>query len=309
MKAVAEAPSKAIITGEHFVVHGAWALAAALPRKVRVEVRPSSSFRVTSDRFRDEGSPELEPVARVVEELAREFSVDHRVNVSITSAVPGGAGLGSSAATMVAVVSAFSRLHSLGLGAGEVTRFAMVGEHEVHGKPSGIDPAICARGGVILYRRGSPPKKVLLPGPCSLLVSYSGINRSTRRQIGRVSKVKERLPGLFSTLVSGMSGLSLSAAEALRKGDAEGLGKLLAINQAVLGSMGVSNRTLDEMVDLLGSLGSYGAKLTGAGGGGSVIAVCPKAKEKSIVSRLTARGFETFRAEIPVEGVRSWSER
>jgi len=62
-------------------------------------------------------------------------------------------------------------------------------------------------------------------------------------------------------------------------------------------------------VDLLESLGSYGAKLTGAGGGGSVVAVCPEAKEKSIVSGLTERGFETFNARIPTEGVKSWLER
>ncbi len=309
MKAVAEAPSKAIITGEHFVVHGAWALAAALPGKIRVEIRPASSFRVASDLFGEERSPELRPVARVVEDMAREFSVDPHASVSITSAVPGGAGLGSSAATMVAVASAFSRLHSLGLGVKEIVRFAMVGEQEVHGRPSGVDPTICARGGVILYRRGSPPKKIQLSRPSSLLVSYSGINRSTKGQIGHVSEVRQKLPGLFAALVSGVSQLSLSAAEALRSGDAEGLGNLLAVNQAVLDSMGVSNGTIDEMVDLMGSMGSYGAKLTGAGGGGSVIAVCPEAKEKSIVSGLTARGFETFRARIPVGGVRSWSER
>jgi len=241
--------------------------------------------------------------------MAKEYSVGLDLSVSIASAVPGGAGLGSSAATMVAVASAFSRFHSLKLGAGELIRLAMVGEQEIHGKPSGVDPTICARGGVILYRRGSAPKTVRLSGPCSLLVSFSGVVRSTRGQIGRVSRVREKLPGLFSTLVSGISGLSLSAADALRSGDREGLGRLLAVNQAVLGSMGVSNGTIDEMVDLMGSLGCYGAKLTGAGGGGSVIAVCPEAKEKSIVSGLTARGFETFRAKIPVEGVRSWLER
>ena len=92
----------------------------------------------------------------------------------------------------------------------------------------------------------------------------------------------------------------------LSRGYLEGLGNLLTINHAVLGSLGVSNETLDEMVDLMGSLGSYGAKLTGAGGGGSVVAVCPEAKEKSIVSGLTARGFETFAAKVPVEGVKSW---
>jgi len=309
LKAIAEAPSKAIITGEQFVVHGAWALAAAIPRRVRVEVKNGSRFQVASDRFSGAGSPELLPVARVVEAMAREFSVRPDVSVSIRSAVPGGAGLGSSASTMVAVASAFSRLNSLGLGVDEVIRCAMVGEQHIHGKPSGIDPTVCAHGGLLLYRTGSPPRKIPLDHPRTLIIAYSGIDRSTKGQIGRVSRMRGRLPGFFTTLSEGVSELSLAAAEKLRKGDMRGLGKLLALNHAILGTVGVSNDTLDGMVDLMGSLGCYGAKLTGAGGGGSVLAVAPEAKEKSIVSGLSARGFETFRVKIPVEGVRSWLER
>ena len=308
MKAIAEAPSKAIITGEHFVVHGAWALAAALPRRVRVQVSPASRFHVRSDKFGADRSSELLPIARVVESMAREFSVDTAVRVSVASTIPEGAGLGSSAATMVAVASAFSRFHSLGLGVDELVRCSMVGERSVHGRPSGIDPAICGHGGVILFRPGSTPRKVTFEGSRKLMISYSGRKRSTKGQIGRVSLMKDRFPGLFSSLGDAVSELSLAAAERLREGDMRGLGRLLALNHAALEMVGVSNKTLDEMIDIFASFGSYGAKLTGAGGGGSVLAVAPEAKEKSIVSGLTARGFETFSVRIPTEGVRSWSE-
>ena len=309
MRAIAEAPSKAIITGEHFVVHGAWALAAALPRGVRVEVTPARSFAVRSNRFPRRSSAELRPVARVVEAMAREFSVSPSVSVSIVSSVPVGAGLGSSASTMVALASAFSKLNALGLGADEVVRCAMVGEGDVHGKPSGIDPTVCARGGVLLFRRGSMPRKVSMAGARTLILAYSGVKRSTRRQIGRVSLVQAEHHSLFSILAESIGELSIAAADRLVSGDMRGLGRLMTLNHAVLGGVGVSSETLDGMVDLFVSLGAYGAKLTGAGGGGSVIAVAPEAKEKSIVSGLTARGFETFMARVPVEGVRSWLER
>ncbi len=308
MKAFAEAPSKAIITGEHFVVHGSWALAAALPRRVRVEMRAAPAFRVVSDKFGG-GSRQLLPVSRVVESMARDFGATPSVSVSISSDVPGGAGLGSSAATMVAVAAAFSKFNSLGLRIEEVVRCAMVGEQNIHGRPSGIDPTVCAYGGVVLFRTGSPPKKLTLEGSRSLILSYSGMKRQTRGQIGRVSRMKNKYPGMFSTLAGGISELSIDASEKLRAGDMQGLGILLTLNHAVLMSLGVSNGTLDGMVDLLLSMGSYGAKLTGAGGGGSVLAVAPEAKEKSIVSGLTARGFETFRVSVPAEGVKSWSER
>ena len=309
MRATAEAPGKAIITGEHFVVHGAWALAAALPRKVRVTVEPSSKFEVTSDLFRRGESRELVPVSRVVEEMAREFSEKPEVRITIASDVPGGAGLGSSAATMVAVAAAYSRLNSLGLTANEIVSCAMVGEQSIHGKPSGVDPAISAHGGVILFRTGAAPKGVSFEGTRSLILSYSGLNRSTKGQIGHVTKMKDRYPGMFESLAVGIGDLSLRAAEMLRTGSMDELGTLLTINHATLMSLGVSNDTLDGMVDLLLKMGSYGAKLTGAGGGGSVLAVAPEGKEKRIVSRLSARGFETFSVKIPVEGVKSWLER
>ena len=309
MKAVSEAPSKAIITGEHFVVHGAWALAAALPRRVRVEMKPSPDFQVVSDRFRDPSSRALAPVSRVIEAMAREFSVKPGVRIQIYGGVPGGAGLGSSASTMVATASAFSKLNGLGLGVEEIIRCSMIGEQRIHGKPSGIDPTVCAHGGVLLFRPGYHPRKLSLDSPRSLVISHSGLTRSTKGQIGRVSRKRAQSPRLFSMLVQGVAELSLAAAERLREGNMKGLGGLLTANHAILRSVGVSNQTLDEMVGLLGSLGSYGAKLTGAGGGGSVLAVAPEAKEKRIVSGLSARGFETFRVKIPAEGVRSWLER
>ena len=158
MRAVAEAPSKVIITGEHFVVHGAWALAAALPRKVRVEVKAASSFRVASQGS-EEGPAGAAPVRKVVEAVADKYSARQEVAVSVSSSVPRGAGLGSSAATMVALAAALSKFHSLDLGVGDVVRLSMVGEREVHGRPSGIDPAVCALGGLSCSGRGPGPRR------------------------------------------------------------------------------------------------------------------------------------------------------
>ena len=308
MRAIAEAPSKVIVTGEHFVVHGAWALAAALPGKVRVEVEASDSLKVASQGFQA-GTSELAPVSRVVGTVAEEFSVRQPVSVSVSSSVPTGAGLGSSAATMVALAAALSRFHSLHLGVEDVVRLSMVGEKEIHGRPSGVDPAVCALGGVILFRPGARPRRVTFKGSRSLVVSYSGINRETRGQIGRVSETKGRYPSYFDRLARSVSQMSIEAAGMLAEDDGEGLGEELTANHAILSSLGVSNPTLDGMVDLMSSMGAYGAKLTGGGGGGSVVAVAPKAKEKNLVSGLTARGYETFIAKLPAEGVKSWLER
>ncbi len=309
MKAVAEAPSKVIITGEHFVVHGAWALAAAVGRRVRVEAEDSDAFSVRSDRLGGRSSSALLPLRGVVGSMAEEFSFRPKLRLSITSEVPEGSGLGSSASTVVAVASAVSRLRSLDLRTADIIRFATVGERQIHGNPSGIDAAICAYGGVLMYKTGVEPKHVVFGGERRLLVVISGKTRSTKRLIRRVSAAKEALPGLFGGLTSSAGEVSSLAAERLVSGDMESLGSLLTFNHAVLRTVGVSNRSLDGIVDLLLSLGCYGAKLTGAGGGGSVIAVAPRGKEKSIISELNGRGYEAFVALIPVKGVKSWQER
>jgi mevalonate kinase len=307
MRAVAEAPSKAILTGEHFVVHGAWGLAAALPRRIRVEAQKAPRFSVQSNAFSGPRNPALIPVGRVVEKMAMEYSFNPRIKVSISSTVPGGAGLGSSASTMVALTAALGKLNSLHLSVDEVIRTSMIGEEHIHGRPSGIDSTICTMGGLILFKPGSKPRKVPT-GPRSLVISFSGMSRSTLQQIGHVAKVKESFPSFFEGLTRTANAVSLLAAERLSAEDMPGVGTLFNFSHAILSVLGVSTATLDKIVSASMALGSYGAKLTGAGGGGSVISVCPEGKEKSIIAGLKRRGFETISARIPVEGVKSWLE-
>ena len=136
----------------------------------------------------------------------------------------------------------------------------------------------------------------------------SGRTRRTRRLIGRVAESKARSPHLFSGLAGAVGELGEMAVDRLVTGDMAGLGRLLTLNHAALRTIGVSTPQLDSMVDLLLSLGCHGAKLTGAGGGGSVLAVMPDGKEKGIISEVKERGLEAFVSVIPVEGVRSLQE-
>src|SRR5438128_3736155 len=154
MKAFAEAPCKAIITGEHFVVHGAWALAAAVERRVRVEASEAEGLVIESDGHRssDSSKKRLAPVAKVVAKVSDELRINPRVLIRITSQVPESSGLGSSAATMVAVASALSKLKGMDLGTSETSRYAMAGETAILGRPLGIDDNNCATGRVTQHR-------------------------------------------------------------------------------------------------------------------------------------------------------------
>jgi mevalonate kinase len=306
-KAVAEAPGKVIISGEHFVVHGATAVAAAIERKVRVEATKADRLSIRSN-LRD--PKELLPAKKVVESLYKERSAQPRVAVSITSTLAAGAGLGSSAATMIAIAAATSALEGWGLDTQALIKAGNAGETLVHGNPSGIDATTSAVGGVIMFRRGEPPRPVELGAPITLMVASSGQKRNTGRLIRRVGGLKETYPSLFAGLCEGATLVSSFCAEALDTGDVGTLGRLMTYNHAVLARAGASNARLDKLVDLCLSSGCLGAKLTGAGGGGSVLAVPPPDEgEAAAVSRiLSKKGYDNFFTKIPTTGATAWTE-
>jgi mevalonate kinase len=310
-RAIAEAPAKAIVTGEHFVVHGSTALAVAIDKQVRVsaeEGTPGAGLSIRSDQVSARNPESLLPAKNVVTSLASAYSLQPDLLLSIASGIPRGSGLGSSASTMVAVAAAVARLNSLDLRTPDIVRFAMEGERLVHGNPSGIDVNVCAYGGVILFNIGRTPRKVRVDSPIRLLIVHSGERRSTKAMINKVAYTRDKYPFLFTGVADSISEVSVMAADRLAHGDMPGLGRLLTLSHVALTSVGASNERLDRLVETLLSLGALGAKLTGAGGGGCVLAVTPDNKGKSIITQLEERGFEAFETMVPVMGVKSWLE-
>lgn len=289
------------------MVHGATAIAAAIEKRVRVEATRSHRL-VVSSSLSDAAA--LKPARKVIESLYRARNVEPRVSITITSELAEGSGLGSSAATMVAVAGAIGALEGWGLDHGSLARAGDAGERLVHGNPSGIDAMTSAMGGVILFTKGREPRKIELKAPVTLLVASSGRKRSTGRLIKRVAGMKETYPSLFASLCESATLVSGLCAEALLKGDRSSLGKLMTYNHAVLASAGASNKRLDHLVDLCLGAGCLGAKLTGAGGGGSVVAIPPTdPKQRSeVVEKLKRDGHESFLTEIPAAGARAWTE-
>lgn len=306
-KAVCEAPGKVIVSGEHFVVHGATAVAAAIGRGVRVEATRSRTLEVRSNVKRREA---LAPVKRVLESLYRSRESEPRISISVASALAEGAGLGSSAATMVAAAGAASELEGWRLDPLALAEAGAAGERLVHGNPSGIDATASALGGVILFTRGKRPQTVTLRRPVSLLVAFSGRKRNTGRLVAKVSEMKAGYPSLFAGLCKSATLVSTLCSRSLADGDAETLGSLMTYNHAVLARAGASNPGLDRLVELCLGSGCLGAKLTGAGGGGSVLAVPPpgRAEAEAVARRLSKAGFRSFLTSVPAQGARSWSE-
>ena len=240
------APGKVILLGEHAVVYGEPALAAALDRFVSVQVEPGSSLEV--------------PDAFVA--IAREAGFAGGFRVAIESGIPLGSGLGSSAALGVALARAFKP----GCSADEAARLAMHLERSVHGKPSGVDPAVCAHGGVILFEKGRVER---VRGSAWLCVAQSGIARGTRTKVLGLAERRKADPSI-DRAIRALGALTRQGREAFEQGKLLALGQAMNEAHALLRDvLQVSCPELEAAVQRLS--GALGAKLTGAGGGGAAI--------------------------------------
>jgi mevalonate kinase len=245
---VGRAPGKVILLGEHAVVYGEPALAAAIDRYVTVTVEPADSSDVP-DAFAA---------------IARDAGFAGGFRVEIASEIPIGGGLGSSAAVGVALARAFKP----GCSADEAARLAMHLERSVHGKPSGVDPAACAHGGIIFFEQG---KVEQVNGSAWLCVVHSGLARATGRNVLGLAERRKTDP-VIDTSIRRLGELARQGRALLEMGNLRGLGNTMTTAHGYLrDGLEVSCEELEAAVQKLVAAGALGAKLTGAGGGGVAI--------------------------------------
>ena len=289
---VASAPGKVIITGEHFVVHGQPALAAAVnlysratveegPRGILQISSPAlgarSVFSIKSGGLSDERSSQirpLEPLKLVVEKVLEKVGqLEFGLRLDLTSQIPVGVGLGSSASTAVSTAAAVARFLNLRLEKSEIYELASVQERFIHKKPSGIDATTATYGGVILFKIGRPPTRMPAHNQISMVVGNTGTRRSTGDLVTKVTRRVEVGDHDLARTSDSAGELTLKAAKAYEKQDFHQLGLLMNENHELLKKIGVSTAKLDRLVKAAQNAGALGAKLTGAGGGGCMIAL------------------------------------
>lgn len=278
------APGKVIITGEHSVVYKYPALATALDLRCRVQAIPSNTgLSINSREFGinitfTEQQLELVrkniPVHDKFDGLAK--IVVSMINapslmLEIESDVPVSAGLGSSAAVAAATVAAIADLYSLELVNEEISKLAFHSEEIVHGKPSGIDNSIATYGGMLIFEDGKITMQEIAE-QIPLVIINSKIPRDTKKLVADVAELHSSWP-VMSGIIENMGTLSKEIINCIQKNDLPALGKLMDINQGLLDAIGVGHPLLSQLVWQCRNAGAYGAKLTGAGGGGCMIAV------------------------------------
>ncbi|MDG6934999.1 MAG: mevalonate kinase [Nitrososphaerota archaeon] len=289
------------------MVHGGSALAVALCKWVEATAVRSEKNTITSINTRETAALDdavgfLEPCARCANSLL-EARGWRGVSITINSDVPSGSGLGSSAATSVAVLASVATLFNSPLDPAQLYEYAMIGEKLVHGRPSGIDAFVSINGGLVKVR-GNKREVVGCP-PFWLMVSDSGESRNTGDMVRRVSEYRNMNRESFETLLRATEALVDDSVEALRRGDISILAQGMNFNQEALRLVGASTEKIDTMVRTARAVGFTGAKLTGAGGGGCIIAVQAPDPQKSF-ENFRANYPSSFLCSVPGEGVKTW---
>ena len=313
------APGKIILSGEQFVVLGAPAVAMAINLYSKIDVRPSESGRteVTADiplhlvGDADKASPAkknqelLEPLRLATSATFDHLAIEDRgVHIDANCQIPIGAGLGSSASTTVATISAVAKSRGTRLHRREIFKLAFIPENYLHGHPSGVDQATCTYGGIIQFKKPSKIKPVDIKRPPVILVCDSGVHRSTKALVKSVVKRSREQTERFQTHLDEITTISNAVVRALRNEDDDELGSLMNRNHELLRQIGVSTPKLDRLVAVARKAGAVGAKLTGAGGGGCIIALCDDKEARSNIAReLRKVGGTIYNVSLDLQGV------
>src|SRR3989442_11643751 len=303
--ATARAPGKIILAGEHFVVLGPPDVATAINLYSQVQVIPKqgSGVSVSADiplRFLagKSGSPIvphpgelLRPLQLATEATVRHIgSNNHALQVSVDCEILVAAGLGSSASTNVAIISAVARSRGIELSKKKIFKLAFVPENFLHGKPSGVDQATCIYGGMIQFTRPFTVRTLQPRKEPVILVCDTGIHHATKTLVGAVVQKSRREKTLFQDHIAKIREISKGVVKALRQGDDENLGILMYQNHEILGKIGVSHPKLDHLVQVARRAGALGAKLTGAGGGGCMVVLFRRSRDRGRSSQVLSSG-------------------
>lgn len=315
-EAVASAPGKVILFGEHFVVEGQPAVAAAVSLRAKVYAKPLEApiVKVTSKNLdlsgvfsagNLEAQGPLLPVAYAASLALREVGAPGGVELVVDSEITPGAGMGSSAAVAVATVAAVAAAWGRVLEREQVSRLAFEAEKIVHGKPSGIDNTIATYGGAIAYRRGEGFLKLNVDfSRVALVLADTGRPRRTGELVQKVLNLKRAFPQVFDPLYYAAGRLVVEAAKMMERGDFEAVGLLMNVNHGMLSAIGVSTIEIEQLVYKARLAGALGAKLTGAGGGGFVVALCWRDSVDEVVRSLSEISPRVIIASVDAEGVR-----
>jgi len=300
---------KVILFGEHFVVYGIPSIVSAIDKKTIAIVKriEGSGWSLQDDREvitpgYKEGKlkQQRDPIERILR-AAGINPAKTGIKITLRGDLVAGSGLGASAASCVAIARALNEEFGLGLSDEQINEIAYEGEKGYHGTPSGVDNTAATYGGLIWFVRGEPNviERIELREPVEIVVGNTGVVASTKAAVAGVRERKEKNPEKYGRIFREAEKIVHEARRALESYDMRSVGELMNRNHELLRAIEVSCKELDFLVELARDEGALGAKMTGGGLGGSMIALTPGRDLQERVARAMEReGFEALRTRI-----------
>ena len=310
MKSKASAPGKVILFGEHFVVYGVKAILCAINKRItvtaeKIEERKISiksnigNLELETGKLISEINSPLKPFYYLADKILKNKNTG--IEIIVESDIPLGVGLGSSSACCVAGAAAISRLFKK-TSKEEILRLAIEAEKTIFKNTSGADCTVCTYGGIVNYDKEKGFHKIESEPNFHLVIANSNIEHSTESIVEEVRKFKENDEEGFSSLCKKESKLVEEVLELLKENDIKKLGTKIKENQEYLETIGISNDKLREMIQI-GQTESFGAKITGAGGGGCIYALTDESNLEQTINQFKDKNYDCFSVKIDFKGL------
>jgi len=297
----ASAPGKIILFGEHAVVYGRPALAIPVTQ-VHADVQVLDSSRAgiwiqapdVNLHAELNTLPSDHPLASVIHNFLFLFRVSPFPNleIRISSTIPVASGLGSGAAVTVALTRALSSFLSRPMADEEINAFAYEIEKLHHGTPSGIDNTVVTYAKPVYFIKGQPIETFKVGAPFTIVIGDTGISAPTKESVGDVRKLWEADNGKWESVFDRVGKIAEEARKNIESGKWELLGELMDQNHLLLQEMTVSSPELDRLVSAARSAGALGAKLSGGGRGGNMIALVNVNLAESVAKSIREAGAQ-----------------
>ncbi len=279
------APGKVFLFGEHAVVYGKPGVAMAIKPRVFVTVRRSRNPSHAKSPY--------------IDECFRAMGV--RGSVYVRSQLQSSSGLGSSAAVTVATLCAINDEFDMNHTRDEIANIAFNIERKVQkGRASPTDTYVSATGGLVLITGSS--KRRLPPQNLQLVVGNTLAAHSTAKMVEKVGKMRKNHPDIVNPILDAIGAVTLAALHNI--GNPKELGRYMDMNNALLEALGVGHPASSRLVLAARASGAYGAKITGAGGGGCIIALCPRRARSRVAGAIEACEGKAIITTIDSEGAR-----
>jgi mevalonate kinase len=299
---------KAILFNEHFVVYGIPSIVSAIGNYTVAHVEPYEKpginlidNRKATPNYKDD---KYEHQQDSLKRIFTKMDIDTKkqgLTITLEGNLYAASGIGASAASCVAIAHAISDYYTLNLNDDEINEIAYEGEKGYHGNPSGVDNTASTYGGLIWFLKGNTNtiNRITIPNPIEIVIGNTGKVANTKAAVAGVKERKEQNPGKYQEIFNRAENITYLAKQALEESDYKEVGKLMNENHKLLQQIEVSSKELDFLVNIARENGAIGAKLTGGGLGGNMIALTPgKDLQEQVAMAIEKEGFQTVKTVI-----------